>query len=421
MINRLKSSSLFKNSMIYTFLQLFNKGLPFLILPILTRYLSSDDYGLIASYNTFLAFVTIFVGLSVGGALGVNYFKIQKEELKLYIGNIFNILVVSTLITIMFVALFHTQIYNQIQLPLLWMIIAIIVSFFQNITGLNLTLWRCEQKAKNFALYEISESLLNVAITLILVVSLKYAWEGRVGATAIATIVFGTLSFYIIFKRGYAKLNINNEYLKDALKFGVPLVPHHLALWLRSGIDIILITSLIGLSATGVYAVGFQLGAVVGIVAVAFNNAYSPYLFEKLKNITDEEKSKIVKFTYLYFIAIFLLSLIISSLFILLLPYIVGEEFQDASKYIVFIAIAHSFSGMYMMVVNYIFYEKKTHLLSMVTLISSILHLIISFLFIKKFGAIGAAYASIISFFITFIWVWYLSNKVYKMPWFGAK
>ena len=287
----------------------------------------------------------------------------------------------------------------------------------QNLTGVNLTLWRCEQKAKPYALYEISESLTNIAITLFLVVALKFAWDGRIGATAIATIIFGLLSLYVIFRRGYAKFNCESKYLSDALKFGIPLIPHHLALWLRSGIDIVLITSLVGLSATGVYSVGFQLGAVIGIISVAFNNAYSPHLFEKLKNINFDEKIKIVKFTYLYFIGIFLLALLISYIFILLLPYIVGEEFQKAKNYIVYIAIAYSFSGMYMMVVNYIFYEKKTHLLSMVTIVTSIFHVILSYLLIKKLGPIGAAYSTIISFFVTFIWVWILSNKIYKMPW----
>ena len=78
-VNRLKQSVLFKNTFIYTLLQLINKGIPFLLLPILTRYLTTNDYGMIATYNTFVGILAIFIGLSMPGAVGVNYFQLKKE------------------------------------------------------------------------------------------------------------------------------------------------------------------------------------------------------------------------------------------------------------------------------------------------------------------------------------------------------
>jgi len=61
MIGRLKQSVLFKNTFIYTLLQLINSGIPFLLLPVLTRYLTPEDYGMIATYNTFVGAVSISV------------------------------------------------------------------------------------------------------------------------------------------------------------------------------------------------------------------------------------------------------------------------------------------------------------------------------------------------------------------------
>lgn len=416
-VAKLKNSVLFKNTFIYTLLQLINSGIPFLLLPILTRYLTPEDYGMLATYNTFVGVLSIFVGLSMSGAVGVSFFHLKQEELKKYIGNVFNILILSISVVTLFVMIFEPYLLERLKLPVLWLYIAIVVAWMQMFTGINLTLWRSQQKAKPFAFYEMSQTLFNISLSLLFVVVLHYGWEGRAIGTAIAAVVFGLLSIVFIYKRGYSVLNYSVEYMKDALKFGIHLIPHQMALWMRSGVDILLITSIVGVSSTGLYSVGFQFGMVVGIFAHAFNNAFSPYLYEKLKNITPEIQKKLVKFTYIYFVGIVIFAMLLSTFFIWLIPYFLGEKFQGASEYIYWISLAYAFQGMYLMVVNYIFYAKKNHLLSMVTISTSIFHIVLSYVLIQYYGAIGAAYASVVSFFLTFILVWRLSTGVVMMPW----
>lgn len=408
---------LFKNTFIYTVLQLVNKGIPFLLLPVLTRFLSTEDYGIIAAYNTFVAVAAIFIGLSLPGAVSVNYFQQDRATLQKFIGNAFNILVVTTLLSALVIAVLQERITTEIELPAIWMYAAILVVFFQNLTGINLTLWRSEQRAKPFAYYEMALTTFNIAVSLLLIVGMSLHWEGRTAGTALAAIAFGLLSLYVLFRRDYVVFNISVVHIKDALKFGVPLIPHQAALWMRSGVDVFLITSLVDVTQTGLYSVGYQLGAVIGIIAHAFNNAYSPYLYQKLKNVSDVEKMRLVKFTYLYFVAIVFLALILSALFAWMLPFFLGESFQEANRYISWIALAYAFNGMYMMVVNYIFYVKKNHLIAMVTLPMSLLHVALSYYLITVFGAIGAAYASVVSFGLTFFCIWILSSRVFQMPW----
>lgn len=418
-VAKLKNSILFKNTFIYTLLQLINSGIPFLLLPILTRYLTPEDYGMIATYNTFVGVLSVFVGLSMSGAVSVSFFHLKQEELKRYIGNVFNILLLCVSIVILFVILFEPYLIEKLKLPVVWLYIAIAVAWMQMITGINLTLWRSQQKAKPFALYSVAQTLFNISLSLFLIIALHYGWEGRVIGTATAAIIFGLLSMVFIYKRGYSVFNYSAGYMKDALKFGIPLIPHQMALWIRSGVDILLITSIVGVSQTGLYSVGLQFGMVVGVFAIAFNNAYSPYLYEKLKNITPEIQKNLVKFTYYYFIGIVVFAMLLSTFFIWLIPYFLGEKFQGASQYIYWISLAYAFQGMYLMVVNYIFYAKKNHLLSMVTISTSVFHVVLSYILIQYYGAIGAAYASVISFFLTFILVWRISNKVVEMPWRG--
>lgn len=416
-VKKLRDSILFKNTFIYTILQLINSGIPFLLLPILTRYLTPEDYGMIATYNTLVGVLAIFVGLSMSGAVGISFFHLKEEELKKYIGNIFNILLITTSLSLFMIMLFQPLLLDKLKIPIFWMYIAIIVAWMQMITSINLTLWRSQQKAKPFALYSVIQTFLNISLSLLLIILLHYGWEGRIIGSVTAEIVFGLLSIIFIYKRGYISLNYSEKYMIDALKFGIHLVPHQAALWMRSGVDIFLITSIVGVAQTGLYNVGLQFGMVVGIFAHAFNNAYNPYLYEKLKNSTPEIKQGLVKFTYIYFIGIFVFAMTLSSFFVWLIPYFLGERFQEAAKYIYWISLAYTFQGMYLMVTGYILYSKKNHLLSMVTISTSVIHVILSYILIQIYGPLGAAYASVVSFFLTFVLVWYVSNKAYKMPW----
>lgn len=395
-----------------------DRAIPFLMLPILTRYLSPADYGIIATYSTFTGFLGIFIGLSMFGAIGVNYFHFKQEDLAKYVGNIFIILLIATFIVTLIVWLFQPYLVEKLKLPVIWLYIAIIATLMRMITGINLVLWRSKQQPKPYSLYLLLQTLFDFCVSLSLVVILYYGWEGRVIGKASAAVIFGLLSIILLYRNGYATLNYSVKYIKDALKFGIPLIPHQMALWMRAGVDILLITSIIGVSETGLYNVGLQFGMIVGIFVGAFNNAYSPYLYEKLKSITPKIQKDLVKFTYFYFIGIVVFAMILSSISTWLIPYFLGEKFYEASKYVYWIALAYSFQGMYVMVVNYIFYAKKNHHLSLVTVMTSIFHVLLSYILIKTYGPIGAAYSTVVSYFLTFILVWHVSNKVFPMPWF---
>jgi O-antigen/teichoic acid export membrane protein len=66
----------------------------------MTRYLTPNDYGIVATFNVLLATMVVFVGLNMSGAIGVNFFKLNKKELKKYIGNVIFILFVNFILVL---------------------------------------------------------------------------------------------------------------------------------------------------------------------------------------------------------------------------------------------------------------------------------------------------------------------------------
>jgi len=79
--------------------------------------------------------------------------------------------------------------------------------------------------------------------------------------------------------------------------------------------------------------------------------------------------------------------------------------------------VAFLFQGFYFMVTNYIFYSKKTYVLSIITITSVIFISILNYFLILKIGILGSAYAMLSIWIFQFLIVFCFSNKIYPMPW----
>ncbi|MBC8770465.1 oligosaccharide flippase family protein [Arenibacter sp. BSSL-BM3] len=415
---KLIKSRFFKNASIYTVSDILNNLVPFVLLPVLTRYLTPSDYGIISMFTVFTSILGVFISLEMHGAISVKFFKITKEELKVYIANVLLLVAITTSLVLVTILIFQSYISNILELPTEWLIIGVFVTCLTLFTTINLILWQSEHKPISLGIYQITQTIFNLTLSLVLIVGFGMGWEGRLIAASAAAILFGFLSFSLLVKRNYVKLKLNKPYIKDALKFGVPLLPHALSTWVRTGIDRVFLTMLVSTTATGLYTVGFQIASVIMVLTTAFDRAYAPFLFEKLKDISLPQKKVLVKYGYLYFLGLLLLASGLS----LTGPYIVdiflGKEFIESQEYITWFAFGFAFYGMYSMLVNYIFYTQKTIYLSYVTFSIGLLHVGLSYLFINYNGTIGAVQVTAIISFITFIAVWWLSNKLLPMPWF---
>jgi len=155
-----------------------------------------------------------------------------------------------------------------------------------------------------------------------------------------------------------------------------------------------------------------------GIVFDAINKAYMPWLFEKLKEDNYKEKKKIVKLTYLWFLIIMLgvlFSFILSPSLVL---YIAGEDYAQAGEIIGWLILGQGFQGMYLMVTNYIFFAKKTSLLSVASIIAGLLNLFLLIVLVPVLGLKGAAIAFALSMGARFFITWLVAYKSHSMPWF---
>lgn len=420
-LSKITNHPLFKSSIIYAISDAINKAVPFIILPILSYYLLPSDYGIVANFGVLFAIFSIFVTAGVDGAISVNYFRLSKNELSRFIFNSILIISVLGVFLIFLVLLFDDLIYSFVKIPNSYQVLTVLMAVSAAFTGINLSLWRLEEKALRFGIYKFSQTIFDISVSLILVAIYKLGWVGRVNGMLLASIVFGLCSLYIVYKRGYLKLSPSKSLVFSILAFGLPLIPHSLSFWLRSGVDRILITKYVGEYATGLYATGFQFGVLVSFITLSFNNAFVPYMFRLLSE-EDEGilfyNKNLLKKIILSGIVILIFTCLIFTFFSkYILLYFFADAYYEASQFIFWAILSQTFQGMYLFFVNYIFFVKKTKILAVITFVCSLLQVVLSFYLINFLGAIGAAYATAIISFVNFLMVAWYSNKVYPMNW----
>lgn len=412
------SRALLQNAAVYSFSNVLNAAIPFLLLPILTRVLLPADYGVLAMFNATLGILGAFTGLSVHGAVNVRFVDRENLDFPQYVGSCLCVLLLSTLATLVVVALLLKPLSDFTAVPPMWLLLAVVLSGCNFLIQVRLGIWMMAKRPVSYGTFQLSLSLLNLGLSLIFVVFMQLNYEGRLMGQLLAVILFALIGLLSLSTAGWIKFRPSWLYMREALDFGLPLVPHVIGGFLVAVADRFIIKQQIGLEAAGIYMVAVQLGLGMGLLADAFNKAFVPWLYEQLKAETLEIKRRIVKGTWGYFCAALASAGVVALLSYWIIFLVAGPPYIGASVALAWIALGQAFGGMYLMVTNYIFYKRKTKVLAWTTLLSGGIGVFLTWVLTPIFGIAGAGLSFAVAMCIRFLLTWFLSQRVCSMPWF---
>jgi O-antigen/teichoic acid export membrane protein len=414
------NKQLFGHAAIYTLSNFAVGGVPFLLLPVLTRFLDPAAYGVIAMFTLVVSLISVGVGLNVHGAVTVRYFDRSSYDIPKYVSTTFVILAVSTVLMLVLVSIVGPKLAEVTSIPKQWLYVAVLVAFLQFLVQVLLALWQASKKPINYGALRVMHAFLDAIGSIVLVLVLAFSWQGRLSGLLAAWLFAAIIAIYFLIREGWLVWSIDPNYAKDALNYGIPLVPHVVGGLLLGMADRFIVNSVLDVSSTGIYVVAVQLGLILGMLADSFNKAFAPWLMEKLSDINYDSQKKIVIFTYVYFLIIIAFAALLAFVAPFVLPYIVGSQFQTVGPLLVFILFGNAFIGMYYMVTNYIFYSRRTGLLSALTISVGVITVALSWILINAYGIKGAAIGFMLGQASLFFGAWILSNYCVPMPWFKA-
>jgi O-antigen/teichoic acid export membrane protein len=409
--------SFFRSVSTYAVANVINSAIPFILLKVLTDYLSPEEYGYFTTVDVFNRFTLPFIILGVNSAIATAFFKNDRRDFPAYLSSALVVPVAGMFMFFLFFLVSGKLFEHWFQVPYKWTLIGPAYCLLQTITLVTLSVFQINKKALQYGIYQNLMTVVNLSLSVLFVVKFHWGWQGRTLGILCAFAVFALVGLFILWKKKLLVAHIRKDFIIDVLKFGLPLLPHLVAGPLIQFTDRFFINSYAGVHWTGIYNVAFQLGTALSLITVAFNQAYSPHLFETLSKITKSEKIRIVRNSYLLMIAYLAMAVAIFAVCPLLFRIFINVKFAAAQQFILVLALGSAFNGMYMLVTNYIFFEKKTHLLAWVTISNAVFSVLLNLILVRKFGAWGAASTYCITQFAVFISVWILSNRIYPMPW----
>lgn len=407
-----------RTGLIYVVANVMSATIPFLLLPILTRALSPDEYGQIVGFALWVTFCLTLSGFNAHAALGVIWFRQPKAEIPVYVGAALGLALASTVVIASSAAIL-LEIWPELSGGLTpgWGVVAALTAGANVILQCRLVLWQSQQKALHSATLQLTASGLNLGLSLAAVFLLGWGAAGRNAGIAVSAGMMACTAIYLFYASREVRWSMRWDEMKLLLAFGVPLIFHALAGVLMGTADRWIISIHLGSGSLGVYGAGAQLGAMMAILADAFVKAYGPWMYEKLASSNTADKHCAVGAIYAmaptFLGAAALLSIALHFASNILL----GPRFHDAVPLLPWFMLGGAFTGVYVSTSVLYFFSGRTALLSSITLSSAMLGTVCTWILVLYYGVVGAAMGYAVTQALLAMFVGAVALRSFDLPW----
>jgi O-antigen/teichoic acid export membrane protein len=327
------------------------------------------------------------------------------------------VLAISSIVILLCGIILSGPIQDISGIPPTWQWAVLVAASGQFMMMLALTVWQVQGRARLYGITQVANTALNFGVTVLLVTLAEMGWEGRALAQAFVTCAVGVIGLGFLSLEGLLKVPVAKFHIREALRFGLPLVPHGIAGTILITMDRLLLVGLVGAGKSGIYFAAFQVSACLTLLASAVNQAWIPWLYKHLASGDAAAAWKVTRVTYILFSLLAFAAVLIILFGPSLITLLAGSQFADSAALLVYLGPAAAFRGMYFFVTNYIFYAQRTGVLSAVTSLVAVLQAILTVALVHIGDETGAAIATLISAFLYFVLVWYQANRLIPMPW----
>ena len=391
-----------KNTVIYALGDVIPKALAFISFPILTRYLTTEDYGIVNYVNSLTMFLLVFNVLGLNTYYLVHYHKCKTDEERMKLFGNLSIFIFFYNVVILVLFFFAGNLFDKhfnSKIPF-WpfIFIAVLSGFFNAFSLLPLASLRLKNKSIQFAVINIGKNVVQLFMTIVLVVIVKMSALGVIYSILIANAVF--FIYFSIYIYQNAVFQFDKVQLIKALRFSLPLVPGSLAYLLINLLDRIIIARFLSLSDLGLYGTAATLGFLINIISTGFYQALEPHIFRSYNKENFKREFDRIRRVFL----VILLSVALGLAFLAreFLYFMSNEGFHSAYLYVPIILMGGVFSGINLLYATVITASGRTKVNSINTIIGCLISIVTNFVLVPWIGITGAAIAFTLAFAIIF-------------------
>jgi O-antigen/teichoic acid export membrane protein len=414
MLERLKE--LLRHSAIYGLGSIVARILAVLLLPLYTRYLSPGDYGLIETLIALSAVLTALVAQAMKSAFFRFYFDSPVEARRLLVVRtaFWYVLAASTAVLVAGIVLagpiswvlFHTHSHRNL-------VIAAFIGLWAALNYEQMTsLFRVEQRSTAY----VAATLANVAITIGATVVLVVAFhKGPLGV--LVGNFTGTLAVYaalLVYSRRRLGFQFDRSLYRAMNRFGLPLVPSAVALWLTNFSDRFFLVKLADPHEVGLYSIGVRVASAILLLLTAFRLAWPAFAYS-IEDDREAQRTYSFVLTYVVYIACWL-AIALGLLAPWIVRVIATRPFYPADNVVAPLAFGAAAFGAYVVVQIGTGRARRTRSNWVVTGAAAVLNVTLNLALIPSYGRMGAAIATLAAYAVLVVLMAWRAQRVFPVP-----
>ena len=408
------TNKLVKGTLLYSISTLLTGAGSILLLPIFTRLLTPEEYGILGLLNPIIGFIPMFFVFGLYVAQMRNYieYKDNPTELGSYIFSLNCFLWIAN--GVIFISLLSPygrlligKVIDYKIVPFYpFVILGLIIGFIKIFIMMADNYYRTIHNYNKVAFGSILSFIISSFTALVLIYYFNLGVLGKILGTFL-----GTIFLFIFFYINYIKNSntvFRKSFLLDSLTIGIPIMANSVTGTIVSYSDRFVLSKFLTMDIVGMYSLAYAGAGILSIFITSFNSAWAP-LFNELMSSKRSDKYHIINKRFVQFTSILVLFCLIGQLFGReIITFIFPKNYNGTIQYFPYILFGIVFTGVYHFLVIILVYYKNTIYLPFLTLISASLNLGLNILLIPKYGSLVAAITTIISYAFTTIMLIFL-------------
>ena len=276
-----------ENFLVYGFINILNKLIPFILLPLITRLLpNTSDFGNFDMFNLIMNFGSQIAILGMYDAMFREYFEKEEQQYRYNVTATAQRIVLINSLIICFILIVFSGVFSKLffgnidnQKIVFFSSIGLLLSANNNVVS---TPTRIQNKKKIFIFSGLLNSGLYYFLSIILII-LGLNFEALIFSRIVSLLAL-LLFFWLLNKKFFLKGTYSTKVSKELFKIGLPLVPALLIHWIFKSMDRIMITHFLGTAELGIYAIGARVAQISQFIEVGFSMGWKYFVFKTMKD-----------------------------------------------------------------------------------------------------------------------------------------
>lgn len=401
---------IFKDFGIYGLAPFIPRIATIFILPLITPYLTKEDYGVFGIIISYVTLARSFYSLGIHVNFTNSFYK-SKMQYKWLWRQLYGFWILWSIIyvLILFVLLYFIIPDSAKGNSYLIIFLNIVPIVF---LGPASEIGKYYYQLIRMPLQVMSRSVIfgfvSIFTTLYFIKYLHMGYMGWFWSMFITSVLTNISWWYSlnISQKITPIFNFKKKTVLNALRVGLPIIPHSNALLLLNQADRVVMDIVkVDTKEIGLYNVAYSLSNIFDTFGFAYSQAITPYVTELINKKEQKTLRDLIFFNQiLFFIAALLFSLVAKEIMQTL---ILNKSLNTVYPLMVLLVMSMIFKPMYTITSTMVLYHERTKSLGLYSFIAGMINVVACVVFIPYFGIEAAAIATIIGFaFLSFSRFW---------------